>query len=150
MKKNATFLILALILLLAISACAGKDKEEPIMLGDPPTPEQTVRGFYTEYLEYASSGKLAAYYETGAYSAYPHLSQDFINFMDELSAQKADWSFDPILCSDQVPQTIRVTAAGLDGDNIILSIQTDLEDHSFKVRLTPNDRQYLISEIQCQ
>lgn len=150
MKKKALFWTLALTIFMAISACAGKDEEEIIMLGDPPTPEQTIRGFYSEYLKYASSGDPAAYFENRVYLEYSYLSQVFIKFMDELSSQKADWSFDPILCSEQVPQTIQVIAADLADEDIILSIQTDLENHSFKVRLTPNDWQYLISEIQCQ
>jgi hypothetical protein len=149
MKK--IFIALCLIIGIGIlSSCIQPNEKARVMLGDPPTPEQVVRNFYYEYLDYAAHNNLENYYRNKIYLENAFLDQRFIQTLDGIGDQFNDRAFDPITCSQAHPDSIHVVGADVQGEDIRLSIETDPQDQPFQVRLTVQDEYYVIREILCQ
>ncbi len=150
MKNFCKIFFLAGFLLVILNGCSASTEEKILMTGDPPTPEQIVRGFYSEYLEYAASGNLEDYYKNRVYREDRYLSEDFIGKLDRIFSPDEQSSFNPILCSEKIPEKINITGADLEGNNIILKIETGLKEQSLRVVLIPQDQHYLLQDIYCK
>ena len=133
-----------------LAGCGQAPEQTRVMLGDPPTPEQVVRGFYYEYLDYASRDELYDYYQDRLYLDYAYLDPGFIQTLDEIGSQFNNQTFDPITCSQSHPGSIQIAGAEIENENIRMSIETDLIGHHFQVLLTAQDEHYVIKEILCQ
>lgn len=147
MVKAQLLSIIALLFLLC--GCNNASVDKVIMLSDPPTPEQVVRGFYHTYLEYAAGGELETYYQNRIYQEYNFLDQEFINYLDNLHDQTNSFNYDPVLCTKYIPEKLKIIDAEIIMEDIILNVISDLENHSFQVHLSPQEEHYVIHKVSC-
>jgi hypothetical protein len=132
-----------------ITACHSKPPSEVIMLGDPPTPEQVFRGFYNDYLDYATQGDLETYFQQEIYRQSNYLDKDFVRTLESSTFSANPREFDPVLCSNEVPSSLKIINAETEEDRIILEVETNLKNHTFFVVLTPIGQAYFLHEIRC-
>ena len=147
MRKR--LLLSVFIMSIMLCSCRNSQADEAVMLGDPPTPSQVVRGFYHVYLEYAANGKLETYFQDQLYRQYTYIDEDFASYLDSLAGQTNTWIYDPILCSQAIPDDLEITGAEVIEEDIILIVTSNLENHSFRVRLSPQEQHYVIHSVQC-
>ncbi len=108
------------------------------------SPEQVTQDFYDWYIDYAGTANPLvnrAYRDRGA------LTQDFVARLDAFTA--GPMMFDPILCAQDVPNSVSATAADVSGATAIVRVETSFAGHAFEVRLTQEGGTWKIAEVIC-
>lgn len=146
MKKYKCFLIATAILLSACSPFSQQDEPGDVL-------RVVVEGFYSWYIEYASRVGLD---DVGnplverAYRQRPELSPEFVQNMDALLDANEFLGYDPFLCAQDILQQIVVDGWQINGQDVLLKINSSFTGHSFQVALRKQDSQWFINDVLCQ
>ena len=115
---------------------------------DEPAPAQVVTDFYNWYLGYARGGEeLRNPLADGAYRSSEYLADGFIAEVDEIVASFDQGGYDPFLMAQDVPQSVTVGEAIIDGDQAQVRVDTGFEGHALTVTLQRLDGQWQITAI---
>ena len=143
-KNQVAFLI---ILVAAASATLFFVILPPILYGanqqeKAPAPEQVVQSFYEGYLTYEGNPLTEK-----AYRSSSALSTDLIHQLDEQPT--GELIADPLLCAQDVPESITISAPSIADKTASVEVQTSLGNH-FTVHLTRDGNSWKISQVVCQ
>lgn len=104
--------------------------------------EETVKDFYNGYLQYDGNPLVDKAYQSNVF-----LSDDFIIFLDEFTS--GGMMYDPILCAQDIPQSITVGDPTLSGDRATVPVETSFEGHHFEVELKQVEGEWKIDNVHC-
>jgi hypothetical protein len=131
----AVFSTLAFVILPTILYGANKQVETP-------APDQTVRDFYDWYLSYEGNPLAEKAYRVNAM-----LSEDFIRQLDEQTT--GELIADPLLCAQDVPESVTVSSAEISGPSARVEVQTSAGNR-FGVGLVLDENIWKIVEVSCR
>ncbi|MBN1179776.1 MAG: DUF3828 domain-containing protein [Anaerolineae bacterium] len=124
---------------------------EPATLAPP---EQTVRLFYDWYLAASAydeaSQTRTGPLSTGAYRSSTHLTESFIQQVDQHLASPEQGSYDPFLCAQDVPESFTIGQATRSASTASLRVETSFEGHAFTVALRLVDDAWRIDGVTCE
>ena len=155
MAKNVErFLIgLALLALVSLSACSAPAAEAA---GSAAGPETVVESFYGWAIDYQGfdpeTGQFNNYLVDGSYAERPELAPEMIEHIQSVLASfegSPGGGYDPILCAQDVPQSITVGEAQVQGNEARVLVETSFEGHSFTVKLQQTDGTWQIIDVLC-
>lgn len=130
-----------LLAVFALSGCGAQGQA-----GEPADPEAALRAFYDWYLEYAqSSGNPLV---DRAYAESDYLTDSFVTNVDEILDSFERGGYDPILCAQDVPESVSISAVEVESDSATAQVSTSF-GNSFQVQLARFDGVWLISDIIC-
>lgn len=128
-----------------LAACSlggpGSGNAAPAGLPDRPA-EQVVADFYDWYMSYSGNP-----IREKAYQSSEYLAPAMIRELDELVAE-GDWRLDPVLCAQDIPNTIEALPAVADNDTATVVVETSFGT-SLTVTLVVVDQTWRISDIRC-
>lgn len=153
MKQKMILLIGLMVLVVLSSGCASTAMAKPIMTGDPLTPTQVTENFYRWYLEYSvrnAEGNFQNPLADRAYRNSEYLAQPLIEGIDSLIEEMEMGGYDPFLCAQDIPNEVHISDSYLEGDAIVMVMESSFEGHQFEVELSPENESYLISGIRCK
>ena len=104
--------------------------------------EVIVKDFYNGYIQYDGNPLVDKAYQSNAF-----LSDDFIVFLDEFTSE--GMMYDPILCAQDIPQSITVGDPIPSGDRVTVPVKTSFEGHHFEVELKQVDGEWKIDNVRC-
>ncbi|MFO7696496.1 MAG: DUF3828 domain-containing protein [Anaerolineae bacterium] len=113
----------------------------------PLTAEQTVVQFYGIYLDVTGRANPLA---TRIYRDLPFLSASLVARVDALLDSFQRGAYDPFLCAQDVPTTVKTGQAVVDGAVARVPLSTSFEGHGFTVVLEQEDGAWAITHIQCR
>jgi len=85
-----------------------------------------------------------------AYRQRPELSPEFVQNMDTLLDANEFLGYDPFLCAQDILQQIVVDGWQINGQDVLLKINSSFTGHSFQVALRKQDSQWFINDVLCQ
>jgi hypothetical protein len=153
-KKCFTLVSVIILLALAASGCSSAASSEAaapppseITIADPvgQTPEQVTETFYSWYIQ-STQGippRRAPYAQTG------YLTDDLLNQIERTTASFDKGGYDPILCAQDIPESVSVSPIAAEGDSASVLVNTSFPGHSFQVALTLVDGVWCLSDIVC-
>jgi hypothetical protein len=113
-----------------------------------PAPAQVVVDFYNWYLGYIRGEEgLRSPLVDGAYRSSDYLADAFIAEVDEIVASFDKGGYDPFLMAQDVPQSVTVGEATVEGDEAQVRVDTDFEGHALTVTLERLNGQWQITGI---
>lgn len=105
-------------------------------------PDQTVLNFYDWYLTYDGNPLAEKAYRSNAM-----LSEDFIRQLDEQT--DGELIADPLLCAQDVPESVTVSSPEISGQSARVEVQTSLGNR-FTVGLAMDENIWKIVEVSCE
>lgn len=153
MKEKIIQKICLIGLVVLTSGCASAVRAETVMTSDAMTPGQVTEGFYGWYLEYAerdSDGNFRNPLIDRAYRDSEYMSETFVNEIDGVLEEMEMGGYDPFLCAQDIPDEVHIIDSYLEGDAIVMVMESSFEGHQFEVELSPENESYLISGIRCK
>lgn len=117
------------------------------------TPEAVVESFYGWMLENTGYDVEADVMRNpvveGTYAGQPEIAPEMVAFVEETVAGFEGGGYDPILCAQDVPQSVEVGTAEIDGDTAFVPVSTSFEGHSFTVKLGKAGDDWKIEQVIC-
>ncbi|MBN1976538.1 MAG: DUF3828 domain-containing protein [Anaerolineae bacterium] len=115
---------------------------------DEPAPAQVVTDFYNWYLGYIRGAEeMRNPLADGAYRSSECLADSFIDEVDETVASFGKGGYDPFLMAQDIPQSVTVGEASIDGDEAQVRVETSFEGHALMVTLQRLDGKWQITSI---
>jgi hypothetical protein len=139
-RKHWTILLSGLIALTVLAGCAGSQAG----VDDAPSPAQVVEDFYTWYINYP--GNVLA---EGAHRSSEYLTSAFVAKIDGIRASFTRGAYDPVLCAQDIPQTVTAGEVVASGDAAEVPITTSFQGHHFTVKLVRVDDIWKINDVVC-
>ena len=113
-----------------------------------PAPAQVVTDFYNWYLGYIRGAEeMRNPLVDGAYRSSEYLADSFIAKVDEAVASFDRGGYDPFLMAQDIPQSVTVGEASVDGDEAWVRVETSFEGHVLTVTLKRLDGRWQITGI---
>lgn len=151
--SKSSWLVVALALALGATAVGCATTPEPMEGGTGEAPEAVVQSFYDWYVEAAAfdpeAGSRGAPLQEGLYRDRPELSEAFVAELDATLADPAGLVADPLLCAQDVPETVTPGEASLEGETASVPVTTSFSGHSFTVELVKADTGWRIDGVAC-
>lgn len=119
--------------------------------GSAATPENAVEDFYTWYLAYINNGmeRRNALVDR-AYRAAPYLSPSFVDNIDRLLSGSEEVLYDPFICAQDVPTTVKAVARFNNGSRPTVLVETSFPGHYLTLDLIRmNFNMWAITNITC-
>jgi hypothetical protein len=146
--KIRLFTILGLLLIVAVAlgACSTF-APKPASAGAAELPnipaEQVVQEFYDWYITYPGHPIVS-----GAYAEHPLVSEELVKAVEE--QREGGLIADPIICAQDVPNSVSATEAVIDGSTAKVHLTTSFEGHGFDVELQAIDGEWKVSKVICK
>jgi hypothetical protein len=120
----------------------------PTLTGQGQAPDEVVASFYDWYLGYIRGGEeLRNPMVDGAYRSSDYLADAFVAEVDEIIASFEGGGYDPFLMAQDIPQSITVGEAMVDGDEAQVRAETSFPGHALTVSLARLDGRWQITGI---
>jgi hypothetical protein len=113
---------------------------------EPPTgerPEEMVEWFYTNYLNYPGNPLVSR-----AFLSRATMTDDFVEKVSEILSSFERGGYDPILLAQDVPESVAVGTAEIEGDRASVRVTTSFEGHVLLVRLQQEAGVWKIADIE--
>jgi hypothetical protein len=107
--KSALFVLVGVALAVAIAL--GGCSPAPAMSLAQGSPEEAVETFYRWYVDYPGNALV-----DGAYRSSEHLTDEFVQEVDEIIASFDKGGYDPFLCAQDIPGDLVVGEAMVSGE----------------------------------
>lgn len=159
-KRSAVYVLsVAMALALTLGGLVGcSPAPEPVAASSAPeAPESVVESFYRWYIGHPSNPL-----SDGAYRSSEHLTEGFIQQVDEIVASFDQGAFDPFLCAQDIPGSFSVDEAtivseGVEGDQEATVVVHQMwnagteyaSTHDLTVTLRMQDGEWKIVHIAC-
>lgn len=112
------------------------------------TPAQVTANFYDWYLGYIGEGETRQNpLVDGAYRSSEYLAGDFIAEVDAIVTGFDRGGYDPFLMAQDVPTSVTVGEAVIDGDAAYVPVETSFPGHALTVGLMRLDGRWQITSI---
>lgn len=106
------------------------------------SPEAAVQEFYDWYISYEGNPLV-----DHAYRDYPYLTKDFIMHLDQFTSN--GMQYDPILCAQDVPQSVTPGKGDVEGSRVVVPVTTSFEGHQFQVELRQIEGTWMVDSVTC-
>jgi CheY-like chemotaxis protein len=106
-------------------------------------PEEMVEWFYTNYLNYPGNPLVSR-----AFLTRVAMTADFVEKVNEILDSFERGGYDPILLAQDVPESVTVGVAEIEGDHATVPVTTSFEGHALVVRLEQEDGVWKIADIE--
>lgn len=104
-------------------------------------PAEVVQNFYTWYISHPGNPLVDQAYQSSEY-----LSPEFITYLNDFT-QSGEWSYDPILCAQNIPAEVTAFPAQISVDKALVQVTTSFVDHKLAVELTKTDGNWKINKV---
>lgn len=112
--------------------------------------EETVQEFYDGYLSQAATGGPGNMLSNRAYRDSPYLSAALVRDVDLLVEQAGGPGFDPFLCAQDLPESIKVTSSFENAMRPIVVVESSFPGHTLVLDLVrANFNRWTIETITC-
>ncbi len=149
--KKWMLLVLGLGLMVALVGCGTDAAASDAKDAETMSPEEVTREFYAWYIDYTgrSTGEFRNPLVDRAYRSSEHLSESFVQKVDELLDSFDQMGYDPFLCAQDIPERVTVGAAQVEGDTAHLIVETSFGKHVFNVELQRSNQAWQINNVVC-
>ncbi len=149
--KGLVLVVLVAAVVLGITACSSMASAAET---SGMTPEQTVESFYGWYISIAGYDPEADVVrnplQDGSYAESELVSAGLVERIDAIVASfDGMGGYDPLICAQDIPQSVTVGEAEIEGGAALVPVTTSFEGHSFSVRLVQVGGEWQIDEVLC-
>ena len=140
--KTKSFMLMMFVMALGVilSGCGPADAQEATV----DAPEEVVEKFYSWYIAYPGNPLV-----DGAHQSSEYLTEALVQKVDAVRASFDKGAYDPILCSQDIPDSFSVGDVSVSGDTATVVVETSFPGHVLTIGLKQADGIWRIDDTGC-